>query len=155
MKNLDEQLNELENYIPQYKLNSPATSAGSVGWHITHCLLTMANVMAAVSRSDAASYTPKKSLLKFVVMNSGFIPRGKVKAPKIVQPIGVDDEVVLKEKLLQAKKSLASINSWNARQYFDHPIFGHVPANKTKRFIAVHTNHHLKIIREILRNNKV
>jgi len=37
-------------------------------------------------------------------------------------------------------------------QFFTHPFFGDLKKKETISFLSIHTEHHLKIIREMLRN---
>ena len=41
----------------------------------------------------------------------------------------------------------------HANSNFKHPYFGVLNLKMTKRFLEIHTNHHLKIIKEILQSN--
>ena len=36
--------------------------------------------------------------------------------------------------------------------YFEHPFFGKIKRKETIRFLEIHTNHHLKIIDDILKS---
>lgn len=51
---------------------------------------------------------------------------------------------------LNLTSTLKELFSLNQNQYFSHYIFGILNRDKTLRFIEIHTNHHLKIVRDIL-----
>ena len=80
-----------------------------------------------------------------------FFPRGKAKAPKHVKP----PEVILKEDLVRqitlAKTNIETIASLNKNAFFKHPLFGDVNTPRIYRFLVLHTNHHLKIIEDVVK----
>jgi hypothetical protein len=77
------------------------------------------------------------------------IPRGKARAPKVVQPEGY----ISKESLqMHLDKVYQNIENWEALHencYFFHPYFGNLNKKATEKFLALHTKHHLKIIEDI------
>ena len=77
------------------------------------------------------------------------IPRGKGKAPKVVQPIEPATVALLISKLEIAKNNLNELESLNTNSYFTHPYFGNLNLKKALWFLKLHTNHHLKIIKDI------
>ena len=93
----------------------------------------------------------EKFKLRLVVFTLGFIPRGKGKSPKRVLP----PEIILKEdlekQLVEAITNIESIQKLENNKYFTHPIFKQLNRNKTLKFLKLHTKHHLKIIKDILK----
>lgn len=85
------------------------------------------------------------------MLKLGFFPRGKAKAPKHVKP----PEVILKEDLILqvnlAKTNIRTIVSLDKNAYFKHPLFGNINTKRVNRFLLIHTNHHLKIINDVLK----
>ncbi|MGC6431953.1 MAG: DUF1569 domain-containing protein [Jejuia sp.] len=86
-----------------------------------------------------------------VLFGLNYIPRGKAKSPKIVLP----PEIILKESLVaqfnDAKGYLEKMDAVNEKQYFKHFIFGTLSKKQTLRFLLLHTHHHLKIVKDILK----
>jgi hypothetical protein len=82
MKKLIELINELETKITHFEILNVNVSAGSVGWHIHHCLLVGLNIIQAVEKSDAGNYKWKFNTRKALVFTLNKIPRGKAKAPE-------------------------------------------------------------------------
>ena len=151
MKNLDAIVPELATYIPQYNQSNKAISEASVGWHIEHCLLVIKQITSTVAQSDPALFKKKFNLTRFFIFLSKSIPRGKAKAPKVVIP---NDEITL--ETLQASlnntyQAITYLKDCEKLQYFMHPIFGQLNKKQTIKFLAIHTEHHLKIIRAILK----
>ncbi|MHA8066699.1 DUF1569 domain-containing protein [Aquirufa sp. ROCK2-A2] len=153
MRNLMKKLMVIDVHIEEYTIQNKAISDGSVGWHLEHCLIVINEVIEGLSKSDERLYRPVFSLGKWVVLFSGFIPRGKVKAPKGIVPKQEPTLDGLNEKLLLAKSNIQRLNEAKPNQYLTHPMFGHLNTKQVKRFLAIHTEHHLKIVRDILNNS--
>ena len=82
-------------------------------------------------------------------MLTNHIPRGKAKAPTIVIPKKSISKDEIIEEIELAKANLQTLASTGQNKYFTHPIFGDLDVPKTLKLFAVHSNHHLKIIRDI------
>ena len=149
---LKEQIATLEKMIDHLELSATQVSAKGIDWHVDHLLKVIIKVSNALKNSDPVVYKWKYNLLRSVIFVSGKIPRGKGKAPKSVLP----PEVILKEDLLlqikEARKHLNEMKELHANSNFKHPYFGVLNLKMTLRFLEIHTNHHLQIIREILQS---
>ena len=152
MHGLEKQLRELEAYIPRHSEVRTAASTGSVGWHIEHSLITIRRIINAVKVSDASDYKGSFNLKRFIVLTFNTIPRGSVKAPSVVQPGADIDEATLKESYRKTLLVLSEFDGLGPNQHFPHPVFGQLNKKPTARFLYVHTAHHLKIIRDILKH---
>jgi len=150
---LKEQIATLEKMIDHLELSATKVSAKGIDWHIDHLLKVIIKVSNALKHSDPLVYQRKYNLLRSVIFVSGKIPRGKGKAPRSVLP----PEVILKEDLFlqikEASKHLNEMKDLPAASNFKHPYFGMLNLKMAKRFLDIHTNHHLKIIKEILQSN--
>ncbi len=90
-----------------------------------------------------------------LVLRSGLIPRGVGKAPSVARPDDVISAERLTEDLRQQLGNMGQIDEHleavkSSRQTFEHPYFGHLNSRQWIRFVRVHTNHHMKIVGEIL-----
>jgi hypothetical protein len=150
MKSTSILLNELAANIPLANKINPSISASSVGWHIDHSLLVINQIIGAVKASDPNEYKWNFSIKRFVVFATGKIPRGKAKAPKSVIPENAFDENDVRVKMEKANHQLEKLNGLQANHFFIHPIFGHLNVKATKKMIALHTDHHLAIIKDII-----
>ena len=151
MKNLDAILPELANYITRHNQFNKAISEVSVGWHIEHSLLVIKQITATVAQSEPKLYKSKFNLSRFFVFLSKTIPRGKAKAPKVVIPVEEITIETLQESLKNTYQAVAYLKDCQEHQYFMHPFFGQLNKKQTIKFLAIHTEHHLKIIRDILK----
>jgi len=143
-------LDSLEAYIENHNVSNPKISNGDVAWHIDHSLKVINNVVKALQTSDPSSYKNNFSFLAKLFFKLGFFPRGKAKAPKHVKP----PENILKEDLITqfelSKMNMAIIASLDKNAYFKHPLFGNINTTRVYQFLELHTNHHLKIIDDIM-----
>ena len=151
MKNLDAILPELANYITRHNQFNKAISEVSVGWHIEHSLLVIKQITATVAQSEPKLYKYKFNISRFFVFLSKTIPRGKAKAPKVVIPVEEITIETLQESLKNTYQAVAYLKDCQEHQYFMHPFFGQLNNKQTIKLLAIHTEHHLKIIRDILK----
>jgi uncharacterized ferritin-like protein (DUF455 family) len=148
MKKLIELVNELETFILQSEKVAPSISKSSIGWQIEHCLLTINLITKALQQSNPALYKSKFSLAKLIIFTTKIIPRGKAKAPKIVQPQQFTQQSLL-ANIATVNTSINILHSLPHNQFFAHPYFGNLQLHPAIKFLEIHTQHHLKIIKDI------
>jgi hypothetical protein len=151
MSRLVELLNELDALIPHQQVARPGVSNASVGWHIEHSLLTFCLVINKISESDPKEYAPKFSWIKLLILTTKKIPRGKGRAPEVVKPVQEITTASLKQGIERARQKAGQLLNLHSNSYFEHPYFGHMNLGSTKKFLEIHTRHHLNIIRDILK----
>jgi len=148
---LAQQLEELEFLIKYRDVINPTVSKVPIAWHLDHMLKVINGIFRKLKDSDYSNYKPDINIMRFVLFAVGKIPRGKAQSPASVRP----PEVILTEdifkQLLVARQNLKEVDTLNENQYFSHFVFGNLNRNKAKRFIEIHTNHHLSIVRDIQR----
>ena len=150
-KNLSNYINYIEKYVPEYEQVNPKISKSSIGWHLDHSLKVINNVIEALQKSNPTEFQNNFSLLGKVFFTLGFFPRGKARAPKQVLPPEQITEEDLLNQLAEAKANIETIKNLDRNAHFKHPFFGHINKKRVNRFLILHTNHHLKIIRDILK----
>ena len=142
-------INNLESYIDRCDKINTQISHQNIGWHIAHSCRVINTITKTLISSNPANANPRFNVNYYKVILTNYIPRGKAKAPSFVIP----SDLITKEEVLadvaQAKESIALLSKAGRGQYFTHPVFGDLNRNKTLTFLAVHTNHHLKIIKDI------
>ena len=149
---LQSQLSELKTYIPQYDITNTKISGVSVWRHIDHSLIVIRDVMQQVIDSHPNDYKRSFNIGRIVVLWTGFIPRGRAKAPDFTIPkTEINTDTILwhlkeVEELLPVFESLT-----DNHKYLNHPFFGKLTLAQSKRNLLIHTNHHLKIIRDIVK----
>ena len=151
MHKINNLLNELEAQITNYSKLNQTISEGNVGWHIVHSCLVVNSVCAAVVKSDASNFIKKFSFKAFLVLLLNSFPRGKAKAPSFTMPSEELSTASILKSIQSSRASIEALAKAGKNQYFTHPIFGDLNTGQTFKFLGVHTNHHLKIIKDILK----
>ncbi|WCL82857.1 DUF1569 domain-containing protein [Saprospira sp. CCB-QB6] len=143
-------LTQLKQYLDQAPLLAPQVSARGVDWHIEHSLKAAVAMLQAIVESEPAQFKPKFSPSKSLILATGKIPRGKAKAPKMINNREEIDLSSLPTLFEQTEELLQKVQEQAEKAYFDHPFFGHLKRNQGIKFVAIHSNHHLKIIEDII-----
>ena len=152
MQELHKLLNQLESDISSFDKVNLAVSSGSVGWHIEHSLKTIDQIVTACKNSNPSNYQWRFNFNRFLILTiAKKIPRGKAKAPKIVRPEGEISSETLGLSLSKVKENLMDWKDLDKNTHFPHPFFGILNKKETANFLALHTKHHLMIIKDILR----
>jgi len=154
MKRLNTLILQLENYIPAMDIENKNVSVANVAWHTQHSLLVINSILNTLKNADPNLYQWTFNFNKLLVFTLRYIPRGKGKAPKVVQPANEITKQLLLESVEKAKINMLAINDLHQSQYFLHPYFGHLNKEATIKFLAIHTKHHLKIINDILKQKR-
>lgn len=144
-------LNDIESYIPEGERINTKVSKANVSWHIDHSLKVINAVITNMQNSDPALYKDNFSFLGKLLLKFRFFPRGKAKAPKHVKPPEVILEADIILQLAEARAQIKRISSLDNNAYFKHPLFGNVNKSRVVQFLDAHTNHHLKIVKSILK----
>jgi len=148
---LQNALNTIESYIQQSERINTNVSKVNVAWQLDHSLKVINSVVKNMQNSDPVLYKDNFSFLGKLLLKLKFFPRGKAKAPKYVMPsetILIDD---IKTQLAEARQNIKTIPGLDKNAFFKHPLFGNVNTSRVIRFLDAHTNHHLKIVKSILK----
>ncbi len=148
---MEKQLAEFESYINQHQISKESLSKASVGWHVHHCLTVINGVSLSLMRSKEVDYVSKFNLIKLYVFLIKKFPRGKSKAPKNATPPETITEEDIRKQLKNAHKLILKIEALPNKSHFKHAIFGTLNLKESIKFLKLHNEHHLKIIRDILK----
>lgn len=151
MKSLTALITELESKLPFIEQKNEAVSKASVGWHLEHSLLALIKMISAVEHSNPADYKRKFNIKLAVVLLLNKFPRGRANVPDSVKPGDVINKDTIAPLLSKAKQKAASFEKLSRNKFFTHPFFGDLRLKQARKIIAIHTNHHIKIINDILR----
>ena len=144
-------IKKLEQYIQFKDKRNDKISSSDVAWQIDHSLKVINLVTEALASSDPSEYKWRFNKWRLFLFTLNYIPRGKAKAPKIVRPPEVISTEDLNKQVRSTYKNIESLKPLNENAYFKHFVFGQLNKDKTIQFLHLHTNHHLKIIRDILK----
>ena len=142
---------KFEQYLEKRDERNIEVSQADLAWHLDHILKTMNTIYDAVEQSETEKFPGSSfSIQKKMLFLMGDFPRGVAQAPESVRP----PEVILTDDLLsqleRSKRRMNDAHKLDPGQYFDHPVFGPMGRNEAIRFIRIHTDHHYKIIEDIL-----
>ncbi len=151
MENIQNQLRKIESLLPEIDKEHLQVSKASVGWHLEHSLLILNGSLKGLTITNPENYKPKFSIKKFVFLNFGLIPRGKIKSPKQFFPLETPSKESIEKLLNLAKERLEAVKNLPEKSYITHPFLGDFDKKNTLKFLALHTNHHLKIVGDILK----
>jgi len=147
---MDTQLQDIAYLIQFRNLMNAKVSEAPVAWHLDHSLKVINKILDVLKNSDPSMYTKRFSLKRSFSFTFGYIPRGKAKSPAAVLP---PHKILTKELLSQveeARDNLKNLRILDKNSNFIHPVFGQLNTKQAKRFLELHTRHHLKIVRDIL-----
>ncbi len=148
---LGNELVELEGYIKYHDSIDPNVSKVPVAWHLDHSLRTINEIYKAVKKSNPKEYRGSFHLGRSILLWTNTIPRGKAEAPKIVTP---PDTISIDSLHINLNKAWLNLNAFDSipkKAFFTHPYLGRLKKKTAKHFLEIHTEHHLKIIRDIIK----
>ena len=105
MNKLNFILDQLESHISDFEKTNLAVSTSTIGWQIDHSLLVINSVVTQLKSSNPVNYKWKFNKIRLLIQITNKIPRGKVKAPKLVRPLETATIEELKNKLELAKNN--------------------------------------------------
>jgi len=147
---LKQYIDQIEKYAPDYKIENPKVSKSTVGWQLDHSLKVI-NGVVDLLKTAPTDKQPKLKLLGRFCLLTNYIPRGRGKAPKTVLPPEIIEFSALTTQIETAKRIMDDLKHVSSKATFKHPYFGILSQKQTVRFLEIHTKHHLKIVRDILK----
>ncbi len=142
---------EIESKIDHFETSNFAVSKSTVGWQVDHSLRVINGVITQIKKSNDNEYKWKFNFPRLIVFTLNKIPRGKANAPKTVRTYEEILQQDLRNQIEIAKKLILEFNSLPKNSNFKHPYFGNLNLKQSIKFLQIHTNHHLKIINDILK----
>jgi hypothetical protein len=152
METLIHLVNKLESNIDSKDVFKSQVSQVDVSWHLAHSLKVLHNIIKVLQVSNPADYRWRFNLNRSFIYFINFIPRGKGKAPKAVIPANEISKEELEKEIATVRQLLDELPHLDAKNNFTHPYFGQLNLKQTKKFLAIHTKHHLKIIDDIIQS---
>jgi hypothetical protein len=145
-----EGIKELRAAVDDAGFHDPRVSGWSVGAHVHHCCLSMTGICKLLLASTPPPPRSRFSLLAWLALRSGYIPRGRAKAPGMAVPGSAVPPKELRARLDESARLLAEVRKLERGAWFRHFAFGVLDRDKAIRFMSVHNRHHLKIILDIV-----
>jgi hypothetical protein len=150
MGTMEKLFTQIKSEISQGDLTNEAVSKSGVFWHLDHALLVVGGICKALQKSNPAEYEYQFNKNRALLFPFGKLPRGVGRAPKVVVPESkVIEAQKLQEHLERCKKAWSQLSQLPAKAWFKHPVFSNLNLRRSKRFLLIHTRHHLMIIKDI------
>jgi hypothetical protein len=149
--NLKLKLNEVASYIAVRDTINLEVSEAAVAWHMDHIYLMVNQLHKALKYSDESNYKAESNPTRDYVFKNNMMPRGKITAPESVSPKGTITINTLQLHYDEAIATIEKFSTLTEKKHFNHPILGTMNGDQTIQFLTIHTEHHLKIIRDILK----
>jgi len=136
-------------------LRAPRISGWSVGEQLDHATQVLVSGFSLLDAGQEPTRQGEINLTGRILLGLGWLPRGVGKSPKGVLPKDASAET-LRERLEELRHRLDALAAApgrldDPRPAIQHPYFGVLNPAQGVRFLAVHTRHHLKIVRDIRR----
>lgn len=146
------ELAEMIRYSDRINFN---VSAKGVDWHIDHSLKVIVNSCEGLKKSDPSTYIMEDNTTRDRIFKTGSILRGVAKAPKAATAEGAVQIAELRNQVILAKKQIDEMQSISENSHFMHPYFGSLNLKLAIQFLCIHTDHHLKIMHDIIDENRM
>ncbi len=147
----DNQLKEIESLVQFRDQKDSNISEADVEWHLDHMLKVINRIYDSLEKSDPEEFSWSPNPLKALVFFTGTMKRGVGKSPDSVRPPANISTTDIEDQIEEAKSKLMQFDDLHEKSHFYHYAFGTLDLQDAKRFVEIHTDHHLKIIRDILK----
>lgn len=151
MDQLRKYILELQSYCNQAERMNGNVSEVNVSWHIQHCLLVIHKSIQALLLSKPEDYKSEFNFPRIILFYLKWFPRGKGKAPDRVKP-QTTDNIDFQPLFDKAEIHIQKLEQALSKQYMPHPIFGKLDKQQTMTMLTLHTLHHIRIIKDIVKN---
>lgn len=142
-----------------FRAKAPDVSAWDVGQHVKHCAIALSRIVGAIEFLLTDGEVGKGLGPKFDFVNpmleSGDIPRGMGKAIEFLMPGDNPDRAETRGMVEEAATLWAGLSAKRDAMRacpatFEHFRLGSFTSVQWARFMAVHTAHHFKIVRDVI-----
>ena len=144
------EISKIEKYLDSHEILNKDVSEASLGWHLDHVLLVVNSIYGQLEASDPGLYKSKINKIRTLVFTINGIPRGRGESPNRVRPKDDISKQEILNHLAMVREIIYKFDSLPKRSHFAHPYFGMLDRKQSKKFIKIHTNHHLKIVKDML-----
>lgn len=152
---LEQELKSYKNRIDYADRFAPNISAVSVGWHIDHILKAIIDPTRFLRKSDPKKFKSGFNIKRIILFTTGFMPKGKFKAPKSVSaPEKFVSETELRKQMEQAQAIVKEWESFDKNCWYIHGAIGPINVKGNIRLLQIHCKHHLQIIDSIIEHSK-
>ena len=159
LERIDRQFEQIGELVaagdPALAVHAPKISAWSVGQQVDHMLNVAQGVFSRLT-GEGEEVAERINLSGRILLGLGWFPRGVARSPKAALPAEAPAAAALGERLARLRGDYQDLRFRTGllasrKRLLRHPYFGGLDCAQSLRFVAVHTHHHLKIVRDIRR----
>jgi len=153
VEKLEREIVKLKAFIDHPDQINLEISNEGVYWHIDHSLKFIIGVCNTLKQSNPNNYKWRFNLLRLYVFTAGNLPRGKGKAP--ISSITQGDVIhknMLNEQMRMAFNLIKELEELSYNSHYKHQYFKVLNLSRSIKFLIIHTNHHLRIANDIVKN---
>lgn len=123
-------------------------SAWCVAEHLDHTLKVTNSTLRILLKPELPVLPKGINFIGRMVLLTGWIPRGRGRSPEKLRgaPATMHQLQALLDQLDELIERIAAEPPRKASAVFRHPFFGGLTYAQSLRFLAIHTEHHLRII---------
>ena len=143
---------DLEAWLDRPDVQAPGVSAWSAHRQVEHTVLVADRLLDLVARLDRGEAGESGGRLRWpgrIVLALGRIPRGRGQAPEDLRPQATPDVEAVRARLASVRTRLDAPRPRRRTPRAPHPHLGALDARQWRRFVDIHTRHHLAILRDI------
>lgn len=145
-------LDEVASYVAVRDSKNLEVSEAAVAWHMDHIFLVVNQIYKTLEQSEESIYKNEFNIKRAYVFTFNTMPRGKATAPESVRPKENVDINTIQIHNDLALTTVEKFSNLPEKKHINHPVLGTMNKDKTIKFLTIHTEHHLKIIRDILKD---
>jgi len=147
-------LQEVESFIPSWQQKDESVSNWTVGQQIEHVLKATSAFTVMILRDRKADGSGIHKQLKGLLLQRGSFPRGIAKAPDISMPADATPATGLTARLHKTRNRVSKLPDVSASAVAHHHYLGEMDRDEAVAFMAIHLEHHIKIIRDIVNDSQ-
>lgn len=150
MQSIEQSFEEISEFIAKWDITKISVSIVWTYRHIEHTLKVISWINTSLAISNHKEFSQSFNFIRRIAFTFNRIPRGRAKSPKLVTPTWKISQQELQNLLKKVKDEIGSINWYNEKSHFTHGLLWTFDRDQAKKFLAIHTYHHIKIMRDIV-----
>lgn len=145
-----ERLDRITAFHKHLAVINPGVSNWSIGQQAEHVVRATSAFTVLILRNRVSDGNAEVKPIKDALLSRGFIPRGAAEAPEGTHPAADTDPAQLYQLLLKTRNRVERLIEVDPDAVAVHPYLGEMKRDEIIRFMVIHLDHHLSIMREIL-----
>ena len=148
-------LDTIESLVSHLDKHADEVSAWSVGQQFVHVISATSAFSVMLLRDRKSAGSADQNPFKDPILDSGVFPRGVVNAPKGLDNPAQPVASTLLRDILKCRNRVEKLPSLSPDTVATHHLLGEMTRDEVIRFLRIHLDHHLAIVRDILAEHDV